>query len=479
MKRATLLLIALAAWSAPARSSAESVYAIDREQVNVRGDATTRAQRVGVLRRGEQVVELRRHDQWLEVRLPEGGTGWIHAQLLQQRYVVEGQGVRLREGPSTDDTSVTMLFRGQEVGRLGQRGNWTNVRTDDGRTGWLSSRYLRAKEAADLAAERPAPAVAAPVVDAEPEPPPEPVVVAAATEEPDADEFAILRRNPYAEGLQHEASGDYDAALARFEEVIAAEPEHVNALVHAAQAHRHLGGYGEALVKLYRALETSGGRKDIYLTLGEVYRLRAEPDSAAKYQALFRGQSLPSEVALVPGVESVAPIVEDPRPIPTREPAATAPATSWLGAPWLVIGMAGVGLLALAAVVWWVVGTSSSGRRGPAAAPGGRFAKVWQGEEEAASQGKATPEEEQELDHQIDAKWRELKASEEAFRAAPASAAEGDNVDRVLDQVEGLRRSLEGQDERAQIYADIVRLQNMKIDAMAEEVRRLRSRGRA
>jgi hypothetical protein len=40
--------------------------------------------------------------------------------------------------------------------------------------------------------------------------------------------------------------------------------------------------------------------------------------------------------------------------------------------------------------------------------------------------------------------------------------------------VEGLRQTLEGQDERARIYADIVRLQNMKIEAMAEEVMRLR-----
>jgi hypothetical protein len=50
----------------------------------------------------------------------------------------------------------------------------------------------------------------------------------------------------------------------------------------------------------------------------------------------------------------------------------------------------------------------------------------------------------------------------------------GEGVDGILDQVEGLRRTLEGQDERVRIYADIVRLQNMKIEAMTEEISRLR-----
>ena len=44
----------------------------------------------------------------------------------------------------------------------------------------------------------------------------------------------------------------------------------------------------------------------------------------------------------------------------------------------------------------------------------------------------------------------------------------------ILDQVEDLRKALDMQDERARIYADIVRLQNMRIEVMNEEVRMLR-----
>ncbi|MDP7447836.1 MAG: hypothetical protein QF689_04540, partial [Candidatus Latescibacteria bacterium] len=80
-------------------------------------------------------------------------------------------------------------------------------------------------------------------------------------------------------------------------------------------------------------------------------------------------------------------------------------------------------------------------------------------------------EEEAELNRQIDARWSELKESDATFAPPPSS---GEGVDGILDQVDGLRRTLEGQDERAKIYADIVRLQNMKIDAMTEEISRLR-----
>ena len=138
--------------------SAQSVYAVDRQQVNVREDATTQSARIRVLRQHEEVVELRRVGQWMHVRMPDGTPGWIHAQLLVPRLLVVGEGVRMRARPSTAGASVTMLFRGQQVTRLSQSGNWTQVELLDGRTGWLSSQYVRDKMEQDLRIERPQPA---------------------------------------------------------------------------------------------------------------------------------------------------------------------------------------------------------------------------------------------------------------------------------------------------------------------------------
>lgn len=489
---ATLTALAAGPW-APVQ--AQPVYAVDREQANVRQNATPQAPLLGILRQGEQVVEVRRHERWLEVRLPDGRTGWIHAALLQPRLVVEGQGVRIRSQPTTQGRSVTMLFRGQEVGRLQERGAWTQVRLEDGRTGWLSSRYVRAKTEQDLRQERPA--VAADEALAVPEP--EAVVEAepggAAVPPGAADAAAILQRNPYADGLRQEADGRHLEALQSFTEVLESDPTHLNALVHAAQAHRNLGQYEQALAKLYRALDLTGGRKDVYLTLGEVYRLSSEPDSAAKYQALFRGEGAtadgpaegrPDEVAAggAPAATAgPAPAASDADAEALEAEARDAEApdaglddAGLFRAPWVLVGLGGIALLALAAIAWWIASGSSSSARVPA--DGGRFGKVWHQEEKEARQGRATPEEEAELDRQIEGKWRELRASAEAFTGV-AGGGEADGVDRVLDQMEGLRQILESQEERARLYADIVRLQNMKIDAMTDEIRRLRTRGKA
>ncbi len=469
--RGLLFLVSLLLAAGAARG--QSVYEVDREQVNVRQDATTQSTRVGVLHRGDQVVELRRVGLWMHVRMPDGLPGWIHAQLLRQRMLVEGDGLRLRADPAQTGTSVTMLFRGQQVTRLSQSGSWTQVELRDGRKGWLASQFVRAKSELDLQAERPGPP---PVATAE-DPPAAP---SAATSEPMAAASAappVVQRDPYAEGLQHEAGGDHALALDRFLEVVAADPGHVNALVHAAQGHERLGEHDAALEKLYRALQLTGGRKDIYLTLSRIYRLQAAPDSSAKYQALFRGEAIPAVAALV----DTSARVEVPSPLPRGTVLDDLPKKRsnvddagglLFDTVWLPVGLAGIGLLALAAVGWWVVSTSTHRTQKGAVVAGDRgFEKVWGEESQHARSGRATTEEETELDGQINSRWRELRESAAAFAPKPATAV---GVDGILDQVDGLRQTLEGQDERARIFADIVRLQNMKIEAMTEEISRLR-----
>lgn len=486
----------LGGFAAP--SLGQAILAADRDQVNIRADATVQSSRIAVLERGEEVEELLRHNEWVQVRLADGRSGWVHSQLVQPRLVVEGQGVRVRAAASSQSASLTMLYRGQEVGKVGERGNWLEVRLSDGRTGWAYGRYLRAKTAADARALTPTSPVAE-VEDAPEEslaapaeaghaPKPKadvPVVDDTARLEPgDAalaeeareagpgaeaaeEELSLVRRNPYAAGLQHEAAGESDRALVRFEQVLAADPANVNALYHAAKAHRQLGQLDEALGKLNRGLELSGGRIDLYLTLGEVYRSRGEADSAAKYQALFLGEEPP---AVATPLETEEPEVEGEGQLPVGKLA-------------IALGLL-VFLLSLG--VWWVRRKPASPRPAEARTQGRRtrgsahFEQTLEEQSAATREGRATPEEERELDRQIEDKWRELRESADLFAATPArSTGEGEeeNLSRLLDQVEALRRGLDLQDERARIYADIVRLQNMKIEAMREELR-LRGRRR-
>ena len=107
------------------------------------------------------------------------------------------------------------------------------------------------------------------------------------------------------------------------------------------------------------------------------------------------------------------------------------------------------------------------------------FSRMVSEEETEARQGRATSGEERELDKQIEDRWRELRESSQVFESSnPRTAALNDTeegqMNGILDQVEDLRKALDMQDERARIYADIVRLQNMRIEVMNEEVRMLR-----
>jgi hypothetical protein len=39
-----------------------------------------------------------------------------------------------------------MVYKGQELGKLGQRGNWINVQISDGRTGWIHKKIHPAQD---------------------------------------------------------------------------------------------------------------------------------------------------------------------------------------------------------------------------------------------------------------------------------------------------------------------------------------------
>ena len=109
----------------------------------------------------------------------------------------------------------------------------------------------------------------------------------------------------------------------------------------------------------------------------------------------------------------------------------------------------------------------------PVAKPAkGKFARQMRQSKAAPAVGGG---EEAELERQIQQKREDLQQSSAAF-LGPNALGEGEDahMEQVLGQVAALRKALEAQDERADIYADIVRLQNAKIEAMERELAMLR-----
>jgi SH3-like domain-containing protein len=452
----------------PSAAEPGPALVIDRVQVNVRADATVQSERIGVLRQGEVVEQLAEKDEWYRIRLPDGREGWLHADLVQQLLVVVRRGGRVRGAPSTSAPTVGQVNQGDELAKTGQQGNWYQVVLPQGGEAWIWKELVEPKlitlEAAPL--QNPVAQTEEAELPLEDEPPEEAAgeegAESAEGEEAESPEAGY--RHPYAEGLQQLAAAEYRAALHSFEEVLRQDPNHVNALLHAARAHKQLEEYDQALDRLYQALELGQGRRDIFMTLAEVHRLSGQPDSAHKYQALFRGEEWAPPTPVEPADQHSSG-AEEPFPMEML---------------WIYGAVAGGAFLVLGiALLSWRLSRKPRDRELAADKPArGKFGRTLQeSREQPLRPGSGEVEM---LDLQIREKRQQLQESAQAFLGTKAVALAGEegHLEHLLGHLEALRKALEMQDERARLYADIVRLQNMKIEAMSRELHLLHRRGR-
>jgi hypothetical protein len=168
--------------------------------------------------------------------------------------------------------------------------------------------------------------------------------------------------------------------------------------------------------------------------------------------------------------------------VPEPEPPQPVEDVLWV----YLAGVAAVCVLGLGIMWWWhrrsrAADEEESDEIPPPRPDRGKFAAAL---EEGAQRSQLRAGEAEELERRIEDKWRELRQSSGAFlppelRAKAAGGqAEEAQLDQVLSYLESLRRALGSQEERAHLYRDIMRLQNMKIEAMEEELRLLRRQRR-
>jgi predicted CXXCH cytochrome family protein len=91
---------------------------------------------------------------------------------------------------------------------------------------------------------------------------------------PDDTSTILLLAHVYA------AQGDWPKARERYEEILAGQPEHLEALVGAAEAAGQTDGSGAALPYLNRAMEISPERPDLRVKVGRIYHERKQYQEA-------------------------------------------------------------------------------------------------------------------------------------------------------------------------------------------------------
>ena len=62
--------------------STEELIQADRPKVRVRADATVQSPQIAVLKAGEVVEKVGRKDEWYEIILPNGTSGWVNSFLM-------------------------------------------------------------------------------------------------------------------------------------------------------------------------------------------------------------------------------------------------------------------------------------------------------------------------------------------------------------------------------------------------------------
>lgn len=115
--------------------------------VNIRAGAGTQYAKKGSVSKGTAVTILGQQAPWLNIRIRNGVTGWIHADYVQMaatpgtevsgatggsKIEVTGSRVNLRQGPGTSYNAQGQVKKGDQLPLLGEKEGWYKVQTSRG-----------------------------------------------------------------------------------------------------------------------------------------------------------------------------------------------------------------------------------------------------------------------------------------------------------------------------------------------------------
>jgi N-acetylmuramoyl-L-alanine amidase len=119
------------------------VVVVDQDRVNVRQAAGTTSDIIGKVSKGMIFGWYGAAENWTQIMLPNGKTGYIRNDLLQGHddVTVTGSSVRIRKSPSLEGVIMGQAKRGEKLAALDYQEGWFNVRYGEA-TGWISGDYV-------------------------------------------------------------------------------------------------------------------------------------------------------------------------------------------------------------------------------------------------------------------------------------------------------------------------------------------------
>ena len=148
--------------------------------VNIRSGAGTSYSVVAKMARGEKATVISVSGDWIQVRLPNGVTGWVSGQYLGASTssatpapaptptptatpkpavttVVSTSILNVRASASTSSGILAVMAKGEKATVLAMNSGWYQIKLASGATGWASGTYLVASGSTPVPAQTPTP----------------------------------------------------------------------------------------------------------------------------------------------------------------------------------------------------------------------------------------------------------------------------------------------------------------------------------
>ena len=122
--------------------------------LNVRGDATINAQKIGLVWRGETLKKLKEENGWVKVELSSGQTGWVFGQyvapatvptvsLPRQKVIVTAWVLNVRSGAGINTKVITTVQRSAVLEKVEEKSGWIKIILPSGQDGWVYGKFVK------------------------------------------------------------------------------------------------------------------------------------------------------------------------------------------------------------------------------------------------------------------------------------------------------------------------------------------------
>lgn len=422
-----------------------AIRVIGTDEVNVRTEPRTAPNTLIMkIKRGTLMKRLDKRGGWYQVLLPNGREAWMsgrYAEEVVARDLLEviKPAVNVRSSASTASRQVDTAKKGDMLSLLRELNGWSQVVLPNNKRGWVRNdmviRHPLSPPEKDQPSATTENATPAPE-EKKPEPP-----------KPKAVDY-------YKTAKDLVDDGKMDEAIEAFKQALEAKPNDVNIHFDLAKAYKQGNKLDDALTHFRRARQL-GGRDEAKFFIEDILKMRA---AEASEEATSDGDGATSGEN-GEGEEGELAVEGEPFDM----------ASLLVVLPWVMVG-GGVFVVVLGFVVW---------RRRQALKPDqptyrrrnqdAGFDSVLKFAVEKRPLFRTIEEAERkrlELDEALQQRLVAFGGGEGQSPRLPA----GESSEALLKKIEDLRHVIVNQEERAQIYADLVVLQNEKLAALDEEV---------